>query len=154
MTTIAHALLPVVIAGSLLPLAKLEKKKTLIAIALTGAAPDLLNPHLSLEARLTSWSHGIPFWLLLTAVLILWSCFSKRKFSLKLALAMSSAYLLHIACDAISGGVNFLYPFKDLVWGVRWVKFALWIPLDVCLIILCYMMFRVIPRYKNKSLAK
>jgi hypothetical protein len=35
--------------------------KALIAIGIAGALPDFLNPHLSLEARLSSWTHTLWF---------------------------------------------------------------------------------------------
>ena len=35
-------------------------------IAIAGAAPDVLSPHLSLHARLNSWTHNI--WFLIGAI--------------------------------------------------------------------------------------
>ena len=64
MNTITHSLLPVIGTG-------IDKKRhrkiaeywnlpRVLAVAAFGAMPDLLNPHISLESRYSSWSHGLP----------------------------------------------------------------------------------------------
>ncbi len=124
----------------------------LLAIGLAGALPDALNPHLSLEARMTSWSHGLPFWGVLTTVVLLVSFLSKQRISWKLSCVLSLAYLFHIFCDAISGGVNFLYPVKDFNWGEYWVDPLYWIPLDIGCILTCYYLFRIKPSLEKKKI--
>lgn len=148
MNTVTHALIPVICVRLMARPGTWLGRWGPVKIALAGALPDLLNPHLSLEARMTSWSHGIPAWLAFSAILITLSLLSQRRFHLGLALCLSGAYLLHIACDAISGGVNLLYPLRDWVVGDFWVHPIWWVPLDVTFILLCYFLFRVIPNLR------
>ena len=154
MDTVTHALLPVILTR-----AAFGKRATwlgrwgLVAIGIGGALPDLLTPHLSLESRLSSWSHGLPFWLLLTAGVISASLASRGRFDFRLATMVSGAYLLHILCDAVSGGVNFLYPYRDLVWGGYWVDPIYWIPLDILCISICYWLFRIAPALRSRQQA-
>ena len=148
MNTVTHALMPVValrlVAGD-----KRVGWKSYLGLALAGAAPDLLDPHLALAARWTSWSHGLPFWVAFSLILLLVSLAWRRKLSPWLAAGMSAACALHIFCDAISGGVNLLYPVKFFLWGEYWVDPALWIPLDMVLMILAYILFRWLPGKKQ-----
>jgi len=123
--------------------------KMLTMIAVFGAAPDILNPHLSLEARYSSWSHGISFWLLLTICISLLSMVRRKLIPLHMILWLSGAYLLHIFCDAISGGVAWSYPFGRSVVGEYYVDPIWWIPLDVALFLIAYGLFRVIPKIRG-----
>jgi hypothetical protein len=145
MDVFTHALLPVICTGLMARKAKWIGRWGLVGIGFAGAFPDLLNPHLSLQARMTSWSHGIPCWLTFTTVLILYSIITRKGLTTRLALLLSGAYLLHMICDAISGGVNFLYPFGNWTWGDYWVDPSLWVPLDVICVLTCYLLFRILP---------
>jgi hypothetical protein len=153
MDTVTHALLPVILIGAVAGQKPWLGRWGLVAVGAAGALPDLLSPHLSLEARLSSWSHGLPFWLLFTIGVVSAALISRRRFDLRLAVAVSGAYLFHILCDAVSGGVNFLYPYRDLVWGAYWVDPVFWIPLDVICILACYWMFRVLPALRLRRQA-
>lgn len=145
MNTVTHALIPVICARLAVKRNVWMGRWTPYQIALAGASPDLLNPHLSLEARMTSWSHGLPAWLAFTAILIISSLVSRGKLPMSLVCWLSGAYLLHIACDAISGGVNLLYPVKTWVIGDYWIDPVWWVPLDVLCLLVVYFLFRVIP---------
>ncbi len=123
-------------------------------IGIAGALPDILSPHLSLEARMTSWSHGIPCWSLFTFGMLLIAVFSRKKMPVRLALLLSGAYILHMICDAVSGGVDFLYPLGHWTWGDYWVNPIWWVPLDVTCFLTCYWMFRIAPAMKRKMHAK
>lgn len=153
MDTITHALMPVIAVHSLFRGAKWLGRFGLPAIGLAGALPDILTPHLSLESRMASWSHGLPFWLAFTACVVFSTWVSKERMSLKLACAISAAYLLHLACDAISGGINWLYPAGDYIRGGYWVSPLLWIPLDVVCVLWCYYLFRLRPVLEKKRQA-
>lgn len=148
MDTVTHALMPVIFTRFAAGNAKWLGRRGLIAIGVAGALPDLLNPHLSLESRMTSWSHGIPFWLVLSALLMVGSLASRGGFSVRLALCCSGAYFLHLFCDAISGGVNFLHPLGKWIWGAYWVDPIWWVPLDIVCVLTCYMIFRAMPLWK------
>lgn len=152
MDTVTHALAPVIIAHVCMSRSTRFGRAGLIAIGVAGALPDILSPHLSLEARMTSWSHGLPFWVALTTCLVIASLVSQRRFPLRLSLALSLAYLFHLICDAISGGINWLYPVSDFIWGEYWVSPIFWIPLDIVCVLLCYYLFRLRPLLrKSKS---
>ncbi len=145
MDTVTHALAPVILAHVCLKRSKGFGRWGLVAIAIGGALPDLLTPHFSLEARMSSWSHGLPFWAAFSGGLFLASVLSARRLSLRLACFLSMAYLFHLVCDSISGGINWLYPVADLVWGDYWISPVFWIPLDIVCILSCYYLFRLQP---------
>ena len=69
MNTVTHALLPVVLAKTCLGRDGQPKRWEWLALAVAGAAPDLINPHIYLEDRMTSWSHALPAWLGFTVLL-------------------------------------------------------------------------------------
>lgn len=150
MNTVTHALLPVIIAG-ICERSYAEKSgrrgifspKNLIVIGVFGAAPDLLNPHLSLAARYVSWSHGVSFLLFLTMVLFVLGRFGKWKFPVHLIASLAGAYALHLFCDAIAGGIAWQYPFGRAVIGAYYISPTYWIPLDIGCILVCYVMFRL-----------
>lgn len=63
MNTVTHALIPAIAAGICVRAFRPPEQgsrclggKDIVLIGLFGAAPDLLNPHTSLEARYASWS--------------------------------------------------------------------------------------------------
>lgn len=154
MNTVTHALLPVIATRLSVGKATWLGRWGLAFIGLAGALPDLLSPHLSLAARMSSWSHGLPFWSALTVGLILGSLFSRGRFTTRLALACSAAYLLHLFCDAISGGINWGYPVADRIWGAYWVDPILWVPLDILCLLVGYAIFRLIPHLKARKVKK
>jgi len=154
MNTITHALIPVICVRLIARHPKWLGRWRLVQVGLAGALPDLLNPHFSLEARMTSWSHGLPFWFAVSTILVVGSIIGRGRLSLQGAICMSMAYLLHIACDAISGGIDFLYPFGSWIWGYYWVDPLWWIPLDIILILLAYLLFRILPVLKNRRKAE
>ncbi|RYD23855.1 MAG: hypothetical protein EOP88_02600 [Verrucomicrobiaceae bacterium] len=145
MDTITHALAPVILTRLALGKPGWMPRHGLSAIGVAGAMPDLINPHLSLAARMTSWSHGLPFWGGFTVVLLVFAMVKPRVLPVKLALLLSAAYLFHMVCDAISGGINWLYPVRTFVWGDYYVDPVWWIPLDVVCVLTVYVMFRLVP---------
>ena len=144
MTTITHALAPVVIAR--LFSGKSNKlnlsKRDYIWIAIAGGLADIINPHYYLKDRLTSWSHGVPFWVCFSVALTIFALCNRRRFPLKLAFISSAAYIFHLFIDAISGGINALYPLTDYFIMYAWIPFNYWIPVDVLNILLVYFLFR------------
>jgi membrane-bound metal-dependent hydrolase YbcI (DUF457 family) len=145
MDTITHALAPVLITRLALGKPVWMPRYGLVAIGIAGAMPDLINPHLSLAARMTSLSHGLPFWGGLTVVLLVGSLVKRKTLPVRLALLLSAAYLFHMSCDAISGGINWMYPVRSFVWGDYYVDPVWWIPLDVVCVLMAYVMFRLVP---------
>ncbi len=93
MDTVTHALAPVIIAHVVLSRSKSFGAWSLVAIGAAGALPDLLTPHLTLESRMTSWSHGLPFWAAFTGILFVISLLSKQRLPYTLSLVLSLSYL-------------------------------------------------------------
>jgi hypothetical protein len=98
---------------------------------------------------MTSWSHGLPFWFAISTVLVIGSLIGRGGLSPQVAIGMSAAYLLHIACDAISGGVDLFYPLGSRIWGYYWIDPLWWIPIDIILILFSYLLFRILPGLKH-----
>ena len=142
MTTITHALAPII----LVKVFRLKKdtfsRLDYFWIALAGGLADVINPHIYLRDRLTSWSHGLPFWVALSLFLVVVSFCFRRRFKLQVALLCSFAYVFHLFCDGISGGINLFYPIQDYYWGMTMVPFKYWIPLDIVNLCLVYYFFR------------
>jgi len=118
-------------------------------LAACGAAPDVLNPHLSIAARHASWSHGLPA--LAMAAIFLLAAGRMRKWGLDTRLAAwgTAAYAAHLLCDAISGGISPLYPFGETVVGKYYVHPSLWLPLDMVCALTVYMTMSAIPRWRR-----
>lgn len=122
------------------------------AIGVAGFLPDILSPHVSLEARQSSLSHtvwAVAVMLPLMFVGARWMC---RKGSwIAVALACWVAYGLHLAADAISGGIAWLYPWRGESVGGYLIPSPHWIYYDAGFIILAWVMFRVLPAPSRKE---
>ena len=159
MNTVTHALLPVIAAAACesgFQLFKARRNhwscKQLLLIGLFGAAPDLLNPHLSLEARYTSWSHSIWFWAALSVLLYIFTLAKRHVLPLLLTFWLSFGYLAHIVLDGFSGGIAWNYPWHKGVIGEYYINPVWWVPVDVGLFIIAYFLLRIIPKYKERRL--
>lgn len=134
MTTVTHALAPIILVKLFRLKNDTLSKYDYLWIAISGGLADVINPHIYLIDRLTSWSHGLPFWAVFSFLLLVLSLCMRRKFKLQVALLCSFAYALHLLFDGISGGINLLCPLKTYYWGVTGdplVPFKYWIPLDI-----------------------
>jgi len=156
MNVITHALLPVIAAGLHEGSYKIEEErkglfsvKMLVVVGLFGAAPDLVNPHISLDARHSSFSHGIPFWAILTICLAVFGFVRRKVFSSRIIVWFSGAYFFHLCCDAISGGLAWKYPLDSDIIGTFYINPIWWIPLDVFCFLSAYCIFRAIPRIRQ-----
>jgi hypothetical protein len=142
MNIFTHAMAPVVLIRLTVGRNKDWSRRKWMTIGLAGALPDLLSPHWSIEARMNSWSHGLPFWGGFTLVLVGFALAKPRLLSPSFAAILSGAYLLHLICDAISGGIDWLHPLGTFVWGEYWVEPERWIPLDFLFLFALYAVFR------------
>jgi membrane-bound metal-dependent hydrolase YbcI (DUF457 family) len=153
MTPVSHALLPVFFGQRWIPKnGKIPSVRFVSLVALCGALPDILSPHLSLDARYTALSHTV--WALcLFAILIgVMAWFLPKTFSGPIALLCIIAYGGHLACDAITGGISALYPFSNDVQGRNYLPYWLWITSDGLLILYFYLVYRWLPlRRKMKE---
>jgi len=98
-----------------------------------------------LLARYSSLSHGILFWFILTIALLLFAFLKRKMLPFYLAGWFSAAYLLHLFCDGISGGIAWLYPLRGDIVGRYYIQPIWWSPLDIICALLAYGMFRIIP---------
>ncbi len=134
MFVITHALVPVVLAQAVALAAPQRvdfRKRDYAAIMLAGALPDLLDPHISLADRLSSWTHTLWFalaWIPITLALTRW--WWKPPSPITFAAVVVLAVPLHLAADAISGGIGWLYPWKKEVIGTRLVPPDDWFAWD------------------------
>ena len=142
MTTVTHALAPIILVKLFRLKNDTLSKYDYLWIAISGGLADVINPHIYLKDRLTSWSHGLPFWVVFSLLLLILSVCLKKTFRFQVAIFCSFAYLLHLFCDGISGGINLFYPVQNYFWGMTLVPFKYWIPLDVLNLVLVYYLFR------------
>jgi hypothetical protein len=108
--------------------------KYLISIGVAGALPDLLNPHISLAARLSSWTHTLWFILAIyPAYAILSGMWYRRRWIL-LTHWLWLATIAHLAVDTISNGTRPLYPYGPVI-GCRLIRAGRpWILSDLILV--------------------
>ena len=134
MFVVTHALLPVltaqcVQAASLATRQRLlfTEPRSIVAIGIAGAAPDLLSPHLSLAARYASWTHNVWFLLAVIPVIFLLARLFDPMSRRLTCVCMWLAVALHLATDACSNGINWLYPLRHEILGTTLIPYRLWI---------------------------
>jgi hypothetical protein len=126
---------------------------SLVAVGLFGALPDLCTPHLSLEARYASWSHTLWFALgILPVAAMAVSFFGRRKFWL-VTLACWLAVVLHLATDAVSGGIAWLQPWRPDVIAATWIPFRCWLFGDALCLTLTGFGLWLRPRFEERVLS-
>lgn len=126
--------------------------RNLCVVGVFGMLPDFLSPHLSLESRHASLSHTIWFLAGLVLLLPLTRFISEKASRLPVAVACWLAYGLHLAADAVSGGIAWLHPWRDEVIGRYWIEPQYWIWYDAGFILLVWMIYRVLPVVRAKAL--
>ncbi|GAA5481067.1 hypothetical protein Hsar01_00273 [Haloferula sargassicola] len=136
-----HALLPVSIALAT-DCYRLSKGReeafpawSLPALGLFGVLPDLCSPHLSLEARHASFSHTLLFLAILVPVVAAAAGFFPKGSRLLVAISLWLASMLHLAADAISGGIPWLHPWSDAVLGDFYIDPVWWIAYDAAFVL-------------------
>jgi hypothetical protein len=147
MTPITHALLPSLLAAPFLPRSTAKGYYGMAGlVALSGALPDVVNPHISLAARYSSWSHtALGFGGFAVILLVMRILRIPKGLSLRLVVLLSLAYLCHLFLDGISGGVTCFYPFSSRVYGARLIPWHNWLLVDAALVIPCLVAFRWLP---------
>ena len=143
-----HALLPVgvcLVVDNLRLVAGLDRLfpgRSLWVVGVFGVLPDLFSPHLSLAARYASRSHSIVF---LVGALVLAAAagsFFETGRRLMVAVACWCAVVLHLAADALSGGIIFGYPRFGEVVGGAYIPFRFWGWCDLGLLGLTWWLWR------------
>lgn len=152
MTPVSHALLPVFFGQRWIPQKDNRPQiPAALLVAVCGASPDVLSPHLYLDSRHTAYSHTVWAWLIF-AVLTLASSQLKcvrQRFSVRVLILCVLAYGGHIFCDLITGGVSLFYPWNPAVQGKNYLPYWLWITCDSLLIIYFYLIYRWLPLRKR-----
>lgn len=153
MFVVTHALLPVLAAqcaqaASLATRQRLlfAQTRSLVAIGVAGAAPDLLSPHLSLAARYASWTHNVWFLLGTIPVIFLLGRFFDPASRRLTCVCLWLAVALHLTTDACSNGINWLYPLRHEILGTPLIPFRLWIWSDLLVLSLVTIAAPVIRR--------
>jgi hypothetical protein len=153
MNVLTHALLPALLAAPLLR--RTTPREFYVSggiVALAGALPDLLTPHLSLAARYASWSHSVFAWAGFNVFLIVLGFTVHRHRLPRVLLFASLAYALHLFGDALSGGIAWLYPISTEIIGRRLILYRYWFPIDAVLLAAAIIVFWWLPRRRRLKL--
>ena len=143
MTPITHALLPVFLARRRLPAnGEAGAWSARLWVMGFGALPDLLNPHLGLAARQASWSHSLAAWGVVGAILLVTNKWIRVPARGPVAVWCAAAYLAHLGCDAITGGVPLWRPWSSRIVGDAWLGLEWWLVADGLLLAWAYYAWR------------
>jgi hypothetical protein len=160
MFVVTHALVPVVacIAADLGGLRfrgeRIFPPKSLALVGVFGVLPDLCSPHISLAARYASWSHTLWFMIGLIPAALFAASFFERRFLGVVAAACWSASLLHLAADAISGGIAWLHPWRPDILGARLIPFRFWFVGDLLFLVLVLFGLWLLPRFEAAAIKR
>lgn len=127
---------------------------SLFAVAFFGALPDVCTPHLSLEARYDSWSHGVAFLVALLPLAGMAGSVFEKGARLRVAAACWLAAFLHVAADAVAGGIPWLYPWSPWILGEYWIPPQHWMAYDAAFVLLTWFLARVSPHMLARRLEK
>lgn len=136
-----HFSLPVIAAEAVNIFSVKKHKKLLfnkiqiLIIGICGVLPDVIDPHLFLEARYTSWTHTIWFFLgflIITAPFLL-------KYRPLIVMCWAAAGL-HLLCDMVSGGIVLFYPWGKSM-GSYFFSPVYWLLLDAVTITIGALMY-------------
>lgn len=137
-----HALLPVT-GGLAIEVVSLKWRGvrvfpdwTLSIVALFGVLPDLCSPHFSLEDRHESWSHTVLFLVLLLPVCAGMTWWFPKGTRVRVAAVAWVSAALHLAADAVSGGVPWLLPWSDKPIGDYHIRPEDWLFFDAAFMVL------------------
>jgi hypothetical protein len=124
----------------------------LVAIGAFGALPDICSPHLSLEARLESFSHTLGFLGLLLPLSAMTAVFFEKDGRWKLAIGCWLAAVLHLAADAVAGGIPWLRPWRADILGGSLIPAAHWFWYDAIFLVLSVFGLRLRPFAEARSM--
>jgi hypothetical protein len=124
--------------------------REMAVVAVCGILPDLLSPHIYLEARYGSSSHTLWAWLGFALIVLIAGRLWNRHFGPRLQILCIVAYGLHLACDMISGGITLFHPLSSVVYGGQLISYLMWYVSDVLLFLYAWLDWRVLPRLRSK----
>lgn len=146
MSPITHAILPVLVMRKGLPqVSGRPAFRAAAVVALAGVLPDILSPHLTLEARHLSFSHSAAGFLVFLVAVAVIGKLRPTILDARLAVMCAVAYGLHILGDLISGGVALAYPASHEIYGAPPLSFWIWVSADIVLLGYAYVEFRWLP---------
>jgi hypothetical protein len=122
------------------------------AVGFFGILPDICTPHLSLEDRHASWSHTVWFMAGLIIVVAMAGTFFDKGYRIRVALACWFAAALHLAADAISGGIVLFYPWRPDVIGRYFIPAQHWMWFDAFFVLLAWFLLRVLPHLEARNI--
>jgi len=128
--------------------------RSLWTVGIFGILPDLCSPHISLDARYSSWSHTVWFMGGLVLVAGMAGTFQERGSRWKVALACWFASALHLACDAVSGGIAWLYPWRDDVVGRYFIPPEQWMWFDAGFVLLAWLLVRSLMDWEARGIRR
>lgn len=106
------------------------KNKQFYLLGLAGILPDILWPHTSMHARLTSWTHTIWFLILSFPVIYLLAKKIIKQNYLTFVILFWTAGVLHVLTDVFSGEVSLFYPIQKVI-GNRLIPWPVWMYSDI-----------------------
>lgn len=147
-TPITHAILPLVLGRRWIPIIEQTRAPSWRlsgVVAFCGVLPDLLNPHLALDARHAAFSHSLAAWAIFSVCLAALCRHPRFTPHRATAALCAGAYALHLACDFITGGVPLFIPAIPGVWGDAYLPFSVWFVLDGLMLAYAYIVYRWLP---------
>lgn len=156
MSPITHAILPVLVMRKWFPqVSGRPVVRAAVTVALAGVLPDLLSPHLTLEARHLSLSHSAAGFLLFLVAVAGIGRMRPEILDTRLAAMCAAAYGLHLIVDMFSGGVALAHPASYEIYGGTILSMWVWVLSDAVLLSYVYVEFRWLPlRRRIRPVAK
>jgi len=155
-----HALLPVcgcLVADSIslvLGRDRLFPPRSLWAVAAFGILPDVCSPHIMLEDRHTSFAHSLWFLGVMIPVTTMVGSFFQKGRRLIVAVVCWTATMLHLAADAISGGIAWLFPWRQEIIGGSWISLDYWIWSDAFFVVLTWVLIKTLPHLEARNIRR
>ena len=145
MTVITHSLFPVV-ARQMTELVRREpvpyraQLRGWLVIAGFGLLPDALSPHITLGARCNAFSHQWVATAVVVAGCWLYAFWARHRPAGAVAVWCGVAYVLHVAGDIASGGLDFLGTGHAI--GEYWISPGYWPIVDLACILAFVLLHR------------
>ena len=153
MTLVTDALLPLALGRRWLRGADgTLRKRDMAIVAFAGILPDVLAPHIHLEGRYQAFSHTVWACAIFAGLLLAANLARPKQLPRPLAALCLGAYLLHLLCDMISGGIAPFHPFSATRHGGHVVNYLVWYLCDVLLFLHAWLTWRILPGLRKRRL--
>ncbi|MEM1083391.1 MAG: metal-dependent hydrolase [Verrucomicrobiota bacterium] len=150
-----HALLPACVALTTDSLRLATRRRELFpewsipVIALFGTLPDICTPHITLDARFSSWSHTLAFLVGLLPICLLVAVKFPKESRILLFFSFWFAVAIHLATDTVAGGIPWLMPWvmpsgnhidRTGILGDFYIHPSYWLAFDAFFVILTWIL--------------